>query len=347
MNSSYLAILESQNTYQKFVRIEPWLHIFLWAMVFLYPYLKYSEREGGYMMSFAHELNSLVFKMIISYVLFFWVFPKVNEKKYVFLATLAIVLNTIFYEFADRFFHPGDTHFWQHFFTNLLTFLSFAVVFFTLFAIKKSYRQQLQLDILLKDKRQAEMNALKAQINPHFLFNTLNTIYANALKKDEGTPELILKLSNGFRYLFHEGQEEYVSLKREVQHLQDYISLQEERLAKKVKVNFSVELNDSKQQIAPLLLIPFVENAFKYTSLLKGEGHSIQISIKVSDANFSFQCVNPFHVFAQEEVDAGWAASGIGINNVKRRLALVYPERHTLAIQKKDHLYCVNLSLHL
>lgn len=305
------------------------------------------ELEGGYFMSFAHELNALVFKMSISYFLYFWFFPKLNQKKYIPLALLAFLCNAGIYEYADRFFHPDDPHFWQHFATNLLTYFSFGVIFFTLYSVKNLYRQQMKVDALTQEKKQAELSALKAQINPHFLFNTLNTIYANALKKDENTPELILKLSDGFRYLFHEGQQEYVSLQREVQHIKDYIHLQEERLSDKVEVYFSTEINDSKKQIAPLLLIPFVENAFKYTSLLKGENHQIHISIKVSENDFSFHCTNPFDSARQQEVDLSWAASGVGITNVKRRLELLYPQRHHLEIEEEYNCYRVKLAIKL
>lgn len=337
--------MEHKNPYAKFIRLEPLLHLFLWGMVLLYPYIKYIKREGGYAMSFAHEINALFLKMSISYFLYFWFFPRLNQRRYYPLALLALVFNTLLYEYTDRFFHPADTHFWQHFATNLLTHASFGVIFFTLFSVKNIYRQQLSLDALQQEKNQAEMSALKAQINPHFLFNTLNTIYANALKKEENTPELILKLSDGFRYLFHEGQQERVSLQRELQHLKDYIQLQEERLADKVDVHFSTEVIDSTKQIAPLLLIPFVENAFKYTSLLKGKNHQINIAITATKTEFSFQCMNPFDTSGQHELDSGWATSGVGITNVKRRLDLLYPQKHELEIMEEGNRYSVKLTI--
>ncbi len=339
--------MKSQHTYEQFLRIEPWIHIFLWVIVLFYPYLKYSEREGGYMMSFTHELNSLVFKMTISYFLFFWFFPKRNKRKFLPLALLALVINTVLYEFADRYFHSGDPHFWMHFFSNALTYLSFGVVFFALYSIKNIYRQQVQVEALSQGKVQAEINALKAQINPHFLFNTLNTIYANALKKDDKTPELILKLSNGFRYLFHEGQQEYVSLDQELQHMAEYIELQQERLSDKVNVSYSATIDDSALQIAPLLLIPFVENAFKYTSILKGQKHPISITVVNEGNDFFFTCSNPFSLKAKPAIDASWSESGIGITNVKKRLQLLYPEKHDLRIVEQDYIFRINLSISL
>ena len=339
--------MKSRHTYQKFLRIEPWIHIFLWVIVLFYPYLKYSEREGGYMMSFAHELNSLIFKMVISYFLFLWFFPKNNKRKLFPVAVLALVVNAMLYELADRYFHTSDPHYWMHFFTNALTYTSFGIVFFALYSIKNIYYQQMQVEALSQDKVQAEINALKAQINPHFLFNTLNTIYAHSLKKDDKTPELILKLSNGFRYLFHEGQQEFVSLEQEIQHMTEYIDLQQERLVDKVTVKFSTTIADSKLRIAPLLLIPFAENAFKYTSVLKGEKHPIIITVTNEGNDFFFSCTNPFSTKTKTAIDTGWSESGIGISNVKKRLQLLYPEKHDLRITEQDHIFSVNLSISL
>ncbi|TPN87370.1 sensor histidine kinase [Aquimarina algicola] len=340
--------MKTLNSYQKFIRIEPWFHIFLWSIVLFYPYLKYAERENGYMMSFAHELNSLFFKMTISYFFYFWFFPKQNKKRYLFWAFLAIFINAILYQYADMYFHAEEDHyFWQHFFANVLTYVSFSVVFFAVYSVKSMYLQQVQLDTLSQGKKQAEIDALKAHINPHFLFNTLNTIYANALKQDERTPELILKLSNGFRYLFHEGKQEYVTFKQEVQHLTDYIELQQERLSDKVEVRFNVDIDDMQKQIAPLLLIPFVENAFKYTSILKGKKHPVTIILNSSRRNFLFTCTNFFNADAKDTIDMNWLESGIGIANVKDRLQLLYPERHKLEIDQESSTYTINLSITL
>lgn len=304
-------------------------------------------KEGGYSMSFLHEVNSLFFKMTISYFLYLWYFPKKKKVKYLPLVLLAFVLNVLAYGYADNLFHPHEQNFWLEFVSQSLTYIGFGIVFFTIYAIKRGYKRQLEINQLTQEKQQAEIRALKAQVNPHFLFNTLNTIYANALKKDDKTPELILKLSDGFRYMLHEGQKDYVTIGQEIQHLKDYLHLQEERLAKKVIVNFTTNIDDETQLFAPLLCIGFVENAFKYTSILKGEKHDINIRIKLKNKKLSFFCSNPFNDKTVDEIDVDWKESGVGIKNTIDRLALLYPEKHTLKINEDNAVFELKLEIQL
>lgn len=338
---------KSKNTYQKFLKMEPLLHIFIWSAVLFYPYIKYIGREGGYMMSFGHELNSLVFKMTISYFLYLWFFKKKNKVKYIPFVIIAFILNTVLYEYFDRFFHSGNDHFWKHFVANMLSYVSFGIVFFAIYSVKDLYKKQVEIDALSQEKKAAELKALKAQVNPHFLFNTLNTIYANALKKDDKTPELILKLSDSFRYILHEGQKKQVQIQQEIQHVKDYINLQQERLSSKVNVDFSSEIDNKAQYISPLLLIGFVENAFKYASILKGDNHRITIDIQLQDNTLIFQCENAFSENAEQELDGNWKKSGVGIKNTQKRLQLLYPEKHQLEIKKEDEKFKVLLKIRL
>lgn len=304
-------------------------------------------REGGYMMSFTHELNSLVFKMTISYVLYLWFFRKKNKVKYIPFVIIAFILNTVLYEYFDRFFHSNNDHFWKHFVANMLVYISFGIVFFAIYSVKDLYKKQVEIDALSQEKRAAELNALKAQVNPHFLFNTLNTIYANALKKDDKTPDLILKLSDNFRYILHEGQKKLVHIHQEIQHVRDYINLQEERLSGKVNVHFSSKIDHKEQFVSPLLFIAFVENAFKYTSILKGENHRVTVDIQLHENGLIFKCENPFIEGAEQELDSNWKKSGVGIKNTQKRLHLLYPEKHQLEINKEDSRFKVLLKIQL
>ncbi|MCK8520125.1 histidine kinase [Aquimarina sp. D1M17] len=265
------------------------------------------------------------------------------------LVLVFLILNIMLYEYFDIMFHEHKSGFLVHFLTNLLTYISFGVVFYTIYAIKTNYKKQVAFENLLKEKQQAELNALKAQVNPHFLFNTLNTIYANALRKDDNTPELLLKLSDSFRYVLDKSQNDLVAIKDEIQHIRDYIHLQQERLSEKVNVSFSSEIDHEKQEIAPLLLIGFIENAFKYTSILKGTGHNINIDIKLNNNNLYFTCENPYSDSDKTVLglDETWKKSGVGMKSTQKRLQLLYPETHELIIKQEGQKFIVLLKIEL
>ncbi|MGB5819903.1 MAG: histidine kinase [Saonia sp.] len=342
--------MQDRNTFQRLQDLEPVLHLFFWCAVLFFPYLKYVEREGGYPFSFTHELTALVFNMIPAYVMYFWFFPKRNKKKNLWIVILLFTgTATIYYE-VDTVFHEMEnhqSHYWRALLSSLVTYISISLAFFALYSIKMGYRKQVELDAIVHGKKQAEMNALKARINPHFLFNTLNTIYANALKGDKKTPDLLLQLSDGFRYLLHEGQQQRVPIAQELKHIKNYIALQKERLNNKVRVDFEASLDNEHIEIAPLLLITFVENAFKYSSMLKGAGHLIQVKMVVKDGQFFFSVKNPSALTGKEKGDATWRASGIGIQNTKKRLQLLYPKRHLLEINGTEGTFNVTLNIQL
>ncbi|EDP72808.1 signaling protein without kinase domain [Flavobacteriales bacterium ALC-1] len=304
-------------------------------------------KENGYAMSFGHELNSLFFKITISYLLYFWFFPLKNKLKYLPLVFGIFSINILTYYYTDNLFHPGHDEYWTHFTSSALTYTAFGIVFYVIYALKKEYYSELKINQLEKEKRISEINALKANINPHFLFNTLNMIYANAIKKDEKTADLILKLSDNFRYLFHEGQHQFVPIYKDIEHLKSYIALQKERLTKKVFVNFEENIDTNSQQISPLLLISFVENAFKYTSILKGENYTINITIRLKNNELYFYCENPYALKASENIDTNWKESGIGISSTKARLNILYPKGHSLSIIEKNSLFMVTLNISL
>lgn len=332
-------------TFGKYLKIEPYLHVLLWVFVLIYPYIKFIEREGGYPMSFVHELNSLFFKMTISYFLYFWFFPKENKKKYWPLVLLAFIINVVAYEYFDQLFHGGFSNIWNHFTASSLTYASFGIAFFAIYSVKNGYKKQAEIDRLTLDKQSAQLQTLKAKVNPHFLFNTLNTVYANALKKDDKTPELILKLSDGFRYVLHEGEKDFVTIGQELNHLNDYIQLQQERLSAKVDVQADFNMDDEKQLIPPLLFIGFIENAFKYTSVMKGNGHRIEIGIALKERLLRFTCKNPFEESNKEQLNQD--ESGIGIKNTQERLDLLYPEQYKLEIKKENGLFEIELEIQL
>lgn len=191
-------------------------------------------------------------------------------------------------------------------------------------------------------KVSAELAMLKLQVSPHFLFNTLNNIRWLARKKADQTEEAVVKLSQLLRYMLYQAQRDHVPLTQEIEHLHHYIDLQQMRLNDRQTVDFEVEGPVNGLLIEPLLFIPFVENAFKY-GLHGQEASQIHIRLQVSKTTLSFSVENP--LFAAS--GASSEDSGIGIANVKQRLALHYPGRHTLEYGAKGGQFSVRIVLQL
>lgn len=189
------------------------------------------------------------------------------------------------------------------------------------------------------EKANAELSFLKAQINPHFLFNTLNNIYTLSVTGSEHTSESIMKLSNIMRYVTDEVSEDFVWLQNELNCLNDYIDLQRLRLGKKTKVNFAVKGNVLKHKISPLILIPFVENMFKY-GISKQEESVLNMELIAEADTITFFCENRIFKTASTE------RTGVGIANTRQRLEFIYPGKHLLNIDNDGQTFRVKLTLH-
>jgi two-component system LytT family sensor kinase len=189
------------------------------------------------------------------------------------------------------------------------------------------------------DKASAELSFLKAQINPHFLFNTLNNIYTLAVIKDDNAPDSIMKLSNIMRYVTDDTNEDFVPLQSEMDCINDYIELQRLRLGEKTAVDISIQGNTDNKKIGPLILMTFVENVFKY-GVSKHESSAITIKVSATENEIIFFCENRiFHDVNKNN------RTGIGLKNTRKRLEHLYPGRHLLAVNNQHNLYTVNLTL--
>ncbi|TWR30384.1 hypothetical protein FPZ43_05430 [Mucilaginibacter pallidiroseus] len=189
------------------------------------------------------------------------------------------------------------------------------------------------------DKASAELSFLKAQINPHFLFNTLNNIYTLAVTNNTNTAESIMKLSNIMRYVTDDVSANFVSLQAEIDCIENYIDLQRLRLGDKTTVTYTVNGDTGNKKIAPLLFMTFVENVFKYGVSKQHDG-DIDINILVEDTHVLFTCVNP--VFDRKE---NIERTGIGIANTRKRLEHLYPGEHVLYIDNDGKQFSVLLKL--
>lgn len=189
------------------------------------------------------------------------------------------------------------------------------------------------------EKIQAEVKLLRMQINPHFLFNALNNIYAQAVLEESEVADSIHKLSGLLRYTLYDCEAKEVSLVREIEYIDNYIDLQELKESVLENIDFRVEGNITNAKITPMLLISFVENAFKHGNLWKGGW--IRMELKASSNELLFHCINSVAPIAQEKD----AASGIGLANVQKRLRLNYPNRHQLTINKVEDKFEIILKI--
>lgn len=208
--------------------------------------------------------------------------------------------------------------------------------------LKLWYEKQNSVQVLAKEKLEAELKLLKSQIHPHFLFNTLNNIYALALKKSESAPEMILKLSSILDYLLYECDVPQVKLSKEIELIKNYTSLEKIRYSERLDLEFRIEGNILDKCITPLILLPFVENSFKHGAGKKREGVWIKMELRVMDDTLEFVIENN-----KAKTDKENGHGGIGLVNVKKRLDLLYNGKYKLQTLDEDEKYFVKLELNL
>lgn len=232
--------------------------------------------------------------------------------------------------------YPAQITIWNYFgetvfFSALGIFLCFLL---------KSINDFFRNEAIRHEKTSMELAYLKAQLNPHFLFNTMNNLYGLSLTEPERTPEIILRLGEMMRYMLYESNEKQVLLSREIEYLNGFIELEKLRYAYETYVDFSVEGDVNGRRIAPLLLISFVENTFKH-GRLQDPDHPVIIRLQVSPKAIFFRTSNLISTDFRDQT------AGIGLKNVERRLALLYPEKHTLEVWQQGETYNCKLEIDL
>ncbi len=334
------------------------LHFLFWVGVwfFFVYFFSYNSNNTNYVTWFSSFL--LPITMVTTYFVVYYLIPKyLLTKKYnsfflysiytlVFSAYFIIMATFISFIFlSDMEFKKMPPMSRNYIFILILVYL---VVFIVSFISLLSHNfktiaenKELQNKILatqLEIKSQ-ELNYLKKQIHPHFLFNTLNTIYGFALKQSKNTPDIILKLSNLLDYILYQVNKPQVALKEEVLHIKEYIDLEKIRFQDTLKVTFITNNINLDKQIAPMLLIPFVENAFKHGNLIDGF-LKVDIKINVLEDNLYFEIKN---TFLHDDLQTN--KEGIGLANIKKRLNLLYKNNHQLQIKSRDNYFKVNLTI--
>ena len=340
---------------KKWLTKESLFQVGLWLLYFVVLVQQkefYNERTGkaetlGWR-DFFFAFNYLVAVLLISY----WVLPKfLYQKKYWQSALLGLLIISVVIYVEEYLLEPifyGDVRRGQVFlgFFPTLWDVGPTIVFFVGAKLAwDNLRKQNDLEQLQKEKVESQLQFLKSQLNPHFLFNNLNNLYSYAQEQSPKTGDIILQLSAILRYMLYESRENFVPLEKELQYLQDFIRLQELQMEDRGTVRFQVVGQTSGKLIAPLVLITFVENCFKHS--MSGQAGDIEIDIQatVDKDQLLFYCRNNY--IPSENTAGRYLSRGIGLENVRKRLDLQYPDRHELIIRQEEGFFIVDLQLNL
>jgi len=237
----------------------------------------------------------------------------------------------------QTFFHVRDIVDWRN------EHITFSVIAFTIVAM--FFKIGLDRLILDKEQKENELRHLKAQLNPHFLFNTLNNLYGLSVAGSKKLPDLMLKLSELLRYSLYDTNQHYVALQKELDYIGNYVELERIRLSEKTDIALEMTGDFSERYIAPLLLIVFIENSFKHYSAARDQQAFVHISIELMD--------DRLHVKTRNSVDPGYtpqksrSKGGIGLKNVGQRLELIYPQKHILVIRQGSAYFETVLTINL
>ena len=302
-----------------------------------------------------HGIISLLFWMSFIYTLVFLYILYRNKKNksgfigkwnvstYVFWSLMinitTILFFVVFYTFEKKATEKGTLVLLEE--DDLLMDLLIPVLFLMilLFILNWLVRQIKSIINLKNEKSKTELLHLKSQVNPHFFFNTLNNLYGLVEEDSKKAQELILKLSDMMRYSIYEGQREFVTIKEEIEYLKNYIELHKMRYHKKTEVNFNLHIQNENATVMPLLFIILLENAFKHGVENLREEAYVNINMTSTKNEIQFALENNFDASEITE------QPGIGLNNLKRRLDLVYPQKHSLSFAVTGDVYKVQLTL--
>jgi len=229
----------------------------------------------------------------------------------------------------------------------LLMFLTFSLMIPLVYLLNDRYKQQQHIAHLHEETLKSELNLLKSQINPHFFFNTLNNLYGLAVEKSEHTQEVIYKLSQMMRFTIYEGRKNTVSINDEIEYLENFIELNVIRYKNKLDINFEKIIEDKQQRIPPLLFINLLENAFKHGVDSQLEDQYIYFSLTTSKSKIVFSIENNFDKNVLEKNKIKRLSGGLGTENLARRLALLFPDKHQYESTIQDNRFLANVTIDL
>lgn len=335
------------------------LHCLYWIFFLLFFFSNKSDNEDSYAFIVIYSCKILA-QAAVAYGLIYWIIPEtLNKKKYLLFIisalgwlyiVFALLITLKFYYLEPRF--PTFFNDWLgHTMTirerltsgklilREFSFITYPVIILGFISFNRKQQRLLKLE---EEKRSIELKVLKNQLNPHFLFNTLNNLYTLTLKKDDKAPEVIAKLSEILDFVLYRSNEDYVSIEKEIELIENYIALEKLRYNEnRLDILFTKDIQESNE-ISPLIILTFIENAFKHGVINETEKATIRLNLesKKGQIIFSIENTKPQNEFARIS-----DRSKIGLENVRKQLDLLYPKKHQLEIEETQMFYAVKLCL--
>ncbi len=326
----------------------------LWLLAFIIFLFIFSKGKAPITIDYIYTSLFLILLSIPVIINFYILIPRFLKREYyllyssIFLLLLlssAFIKNLFFDDILDILF---PNYFFVSYLSNFNIYLTYTIflVATTLFKLAEDWfyfnTHQNKVLKLQNQQIQTQLSALRSQINPHFLFNSLNVIYAMALEKKGNITSAIIELSEVLRYVIYDSDTERVALKDELKLIKNYISFQKYRGQSENKVSLNIDIADENYKIYPMLLLPLLENSYKYGFSGSDASEEIRIDIKQSGINFSFKIHNLKLNFNQN-LDAKY--SGVGLENLRRNLSLVYPNNHSFTINETSTSFTVTIDI--
>lgn len=328
-------------------------HVVFWIIVLIYYTLFFGHQQGYYFITFKFVILLMPVTIATTYFFNYYLIPRYLLKNKIRLFSLFSIytiiasfwITSLIFLPTISLIGPGlgiyDKTLIDLYFL-IVGLYSVSILAILIKLLKYRYEQQHAAIQLLKEKTEAELAMLKSQINPHFLFNTLNNIYSLALKKSDLTADAIVKLSEMLDYLLYECNAEMVMLQKEIKLIQNYIYLQRIRYSQRLEIEFDTD-NSIDPQIPPMVLLPFIENSFKHGAGKQSKKVWIKIKLSVEDNSVHFNIVNSKS--EQKNVESHSSSGGIGLENVKKRLDLLYQNNYSLDILDRSDSFNIKLRI--
>ena len=334
-------------------------HLVFWLLIIIIPSLNWRAYNVSFFTEVVYNTLHLIPVVLIVYLNFYYLIPRYLQKgkflKFGLLFLLSLLIGTLlvrivlFYGMPFLFPFTQDFPFatkpitdFYYFFYSLAAVLSIVTFSCMIKLGKMWFDKEKTAQVLEKEKLRVELQFLKNQINPHFFFNTLNNLYGLTLKKSEAAPEVVLGLSSMMDYFLHESNVSFISLEKEINILENFIALEKIRHEEGHNINFYVRGNPSAYQVAPLIFLPFVENAFKHGQTEDWENSWVNVELELQDDWIIFKVENSK---PQNQISPA-PKSGIGLQNVQKRLELIYENEYDLQFFNEEDSFLVVLKIY-